>query len=312
MLQQTRVDTVVPYFQRFLELFPTVQKLAEAPLDRVLAQWSGLGYYRRARFLHQGAKTIAGAHAGVLPRTAEGLRTVPGIGPYTAGAIASIAFGEPAPIVDGNVARVLARIYAIEDDIRSARGSAALWKKAGELVRGEDPGALNQALMELGATVCTPKSPRCVSCPVADACSAFRDGRVSELPRIKEKTPAKEWRRVAIVATKGAKILLGRRREHLTFGGMWEPPSYDAAAIEPLPGDPIGVRMSGARDLGVVRHVLSHRRMEVRVYSGKLASASSAAQSTEHERFALFAGADLGSVGLSSLARKILGLHSGG
>ena len=136
MLQQTRVETVVPYFARFLDAFPTVHALAEAPLDRVLAEWSGLGYYRRARFLHRGAKAVVEELGGALPRTAEDLVLVPGIGRYTAGAIASIAFGEAAAIVDGNVARVLARVFGIEEDIRSSSGSAPLWSKAAELAVG--------------------------------------------------------------------------------------------------------------------------------------------------------------------------------
>lgn len=310
MLQQTRVETVVPYFARFLDAFPTVQALADAPLDGVLAQWSGLGYYRRARFLHRGAKTIVEVLGGSLPRTAEELLRVPGIGRYTAGAIASIAFGEPAAIVDGNVARVLSRVLGIEDDIRSSSGSAALWARAAELAVGEDPGALNQALMELGATVCTPKSPRCGGCPAADLCVAFRDGRQAELPRVKERAVAKRWRRVAIVATKGSAVLLGRRRDDLVFGGLWEPPSYDAHDSGEDPGAPIGVRLRAPRDLGMVRHVLSHRRMEVRVYSGNLGSRVDRAKSSEHERFSLFEPDALGTVGLSTLARKILGLLS--
>ncbi len=314
MLQQTRVETVIPYFARFLAAFPNVEALAEAPLDAVLAQWSGLGYYRRARLLHRGAQEVARTMGGALPRTAEGLRAVPGIGPYTAGAIASIAFGEATPLVDGNVARVLARIFGMDLDVRSTRGNARLWELAGELVRageGAAPGALNQALMELGATVCTPKSPRCGDCPVAELCVALRDDRVAELPRIKKATPPKPWARVAIVATKGDSILLGRRKDDLVFGGLWEPPAYDAPA-EPgalaTVGSPLHVRLRGARERGTVRHVLSHRRMEVAVYSGALASSVKEAESPEHERFALVDRSELGKLGLSTLARKILAL----
>lgn len=312
MLQQTRVDTVIPYYARFLDAFPTVQALAEAPLDAVLAQWSGLGYYRRARLLHRGAQAVAREMKGKLPATAAELRAVPGIGPYTAGAIASIAFGEAAPLVDGNVARVLARIFAIELDVRSTKGNAVVWEHAGTLVRaggGRDAGLLNQALMELGATVCTPKSPRCSECPAAEACAAREQGKQEVLPIVKKPTPPKPWPRVALVAKVGAKgaVLLGRRREELVFGGLWEPPTYDDGAAATL-GLPVGVRLKDASERGTVRHVLSHRRMEVRVYSGVLASAVEDAASPEYERFAVVDLDELGKKGLSTLARKILAL----
>ena len=157
MLQQTRVATVIPYWERWMARFPTVSALATAPLDDVLAAWAGLGYYSRARNLHAGARWVAGEGAGELPRTASGLRAVPGIGPYTAGAIASIAWGERAPLVDGNVARVLARLHGVEDDVKSTAGQRRIWALAGELMTAlaatDAAGELNQGLMELGATV---------------------------------------------------------------------------------------------------------------------------------------------------------------
>ncbi|MEO8549988.1 MAG: A/G-specific adenine glycosylase, partial [Kofleriaceae bacterium] len=157
MLQQTRVQTVIPYWERWMARFPTVRALAAAPLDDVLAAWAGLGYYSRARNLKKGAETVVAKLSGELPRRASELREVPGIGPYTAGAIASIAFGERAPLVDGNVARVLARVYGITDDIKSTAGQRALWQRAGTLVAelpaSAAPGDLNQGLMELGATL---------------------------------------------------------------------------------------------------------------------------------------------------------------
>src|SRR5687768_15197757 len=186
MLQQTRVQTVIPYWERWMARFPTVSVLAEAPLDDVLAAWAGLGYYSRARNLHAGARAVATTHGGALPRRASELREVPGIGPYTAGAIASIAYGERAPLVDGNVARVLARVFAIEHDIKSSAGQRTLWQRAGELMSAlpaeHAPGDLNQGLMELGATLCSPTSPRCLVCPLAAHCTAARTGRHDELP----------------------------------------------------------------------------------------------------------------------------------
>src|SRR5690349_13997996 len=184
MLQQTRVATVIPYWERWMARFPTVVALAAAPLDDVLAAWAGLGYYSRARNLHAGAQAVGARFGGALPSRAAELREVPGIGPYTAGAIASIAFGERGPLVDGNVARVLARVFAIEADIKSSAGGKALWAAAGELMAGlpaaAAPGDLNQGLMELGATICAPSQPRCLVCPLVSNCTAVRTGRQDE------------------------------------------------------------------------------------------------------------------------------------
>ncbi|HEY5926977.1 MAG TPA: A/G-specific adenine glycosylase, partial [Kofleriaceae bacterium] len=196
MLQQTRVATVIPYWERWMAKFPTVNALAAAPLDDVLAAWAGLGYYSRARNLWSGAREVTASFAGALPRQASELRRVPGIGPYTAGAIASIAYGERAPLVDGNVARVLARVFAIEHDIKSTAGQKALWQRAGELMQAlpadHAPGDLNQGLMELGATLCSPTSPRCLLCPLASQCIAARTGRQDELPVVAARKKASE------------------------------------------------------------------------------------------------------------------------
>ena len=167
MLQQTRVETVIPYWERFLETFPTVDALAAADIDEVYAVWTGLGYYSRARNLKHAAETIVGQHAGALPDTAEGLETLKGIGRYTAGAVASIAFDREAPLVDGNVIRVFARLLGIREDSASKAVVDRMWDEAARLVVGPRPGDLNQALMELGATVCTPRNPSCLICPGA-------------------------------------------------------------------------------------------------------------------------------------------------
>jgi len=170
MLQQTRVETVVPYFNAFMQTFPTAHALAEATSDQVLAAWSGLGYYRRARMLHEGAKVVVRDHGGEMPATRDALLGLPGIGRYTAGAIASIAFGEEAPLVDGNVVRVLARVFGIDRELSPQDDE--LWEIAQALVRGPRPGDLNQALMEMGATLCTKSSPGCERCPLSEQCSA--------------------------------------------------------------------------------------------------------------------------------------------
>jgi A/G-specific adenine glycosylase len=182
MLQQTRVETAIPYYERFLARFPDLQTLADADSDDVLGVWAGLGYYSRARNLHAAARIVVDEHAGELPDDAEALRSLPGVGRYTAGAVASIAFDRPEPVVDGNVSRVFARLRGIRDDVRKAATVRRLWEEAAALVRGPHPGDLNQALMELGARVCTPRAPRCPVCPVAHHCEAQRGGDAEALP----------------------------------------------------------------------------------------------------------------------------------
>jgi len=309
MLQQTRVDTVVPYYHRFLELFPTVGALAEAPEEEVLAAWSGLGYYRRARMLHKGAREIAAA--GRFPSSRDELRTISGVGPYTAAAVASIAFGEPTELVDGNVARVLARVFALTCDIKSTRGSAEVWAVARRELRRDVPGEWNQALMELGATVCTPK-PACPGCPLAAACQARARGLEGELPRSAKKAPPREERRVALVATNAAgERLLGQRLPELRFGGMWEPPSAalgasddegsGAAALAAL----LATSLGDCRDCGIVVHVLSHRRLVVKVLAARLDGPPLGPAGD----YASFAWVGLSAVerrGVSALARKLL------
>jgi A/G-specific adenine glycosylase len=270
MLQQTRVDTVIPYYERFLRKLPTLQALAEAPEEDVLTLWSGLGYYRRARMLHAAAKVVAGTHGGRLPSSVEELRRLDGIGRYTAGAVASIAFGKRAAVVDGNVARVIARLFAIEDDVKGSRGQERVWRIAQDLVSDVDgdPGDWNQALMELGATVCTPRGPKCTACPVAAQCLAKARGIEASLPRTSPKAQPVAVRRVAIVLSSPSRVLVARRRVGLVFGGLWEPPT--TAGRPGALASRLGVDLRDLESVGDVLHVLSHRRMHVRVLRGKL------------------------------------------
>jgi A/G-specific adenine glycosylase len=313
MLQQTRVDTVMPYYARFLERFPTVQALAEADEGAVLSAWSGLGYYRRARFLHAGARHVSRLSA--LPRGRDEWLTVPGVGPYTAGAIASIAFGEAAPLVDGNVARVLARIFGLEDDVKSTRGMKAVWAVAERELRREDPGAWNQALMELGATVCTPKSPACEACPVRPSCRAFAEERVGELPVVGKKAPPKDEPSTALVLVGPGGVLLGERRSEGRFGGLWEPPRV-MGHLEPGEASVAFRAYLGPRapDLSLsyranVVHVLSHRKMDVKVYSARTRSAIAAGSTPagDYTRFGVRPHEERSfSRGMSRLALKVL------
>ena len=270
MLQQTRSKTVVPYYDRFMRELPTVHALAEAPEERVLALWSGLGYYRRARMLRAAARRVVASHGGRLPEDVSLLRQLEGVGDYTAGAIASIAFGRRAALVDGNVARVLSRLYAIGDDLRSARGSERLWELARRLIAvvHGDPGDWNQALMELGATVCTPSVPVCPDCPVKAHCRALATGAVADFPKRVTRATQATVRRVAIVLASSRRVLLARRRKEVLFGGLWEPPSATGGLAKLA--DRLGIDATSLRRSGEVVHVLTHRRMHVEVARGAL------------------------------------------
>ena len=304
MLQQTRVETVVPYFERFMARFPTALALAEAPEDQVLSAWSGLGYYRRARMLHAGARVVAEREA--IPGDREGLLALPGVGRYTAGAIASIAFGERVGLVDGNVARVFARLFAIDEDMRRS-GLKRAERVAEELVPAHAPGDWNQALMELGATVCTPRAPACDRCPVAASCRARAEDRVAALPVLGEKKKPTAQRVQALVArAKDGRVLLARRRSSGLFGGLWEPPSMDGdeSARDALL-ERFGIASASAS--GQVTHVLSHRRLTVDVHAGVLTRAPDGARLPPvYEAAELFDAPALEALGVSTLARKVL------
>jgi A/G-specific adenine glycosylase len=230
MLQQTQVATVVPYYGRFLAAFPDVRSLARAEIDRVLEHWSGLGYYRRAHHLHGAAKAIVAVHGGTFPRDAGTIATLPGIGRSTAAAIAAFAFGARAAILDGNVKRVLARHRGLEGYPGAPKVEAALWTIAESLLPGRDVATYTQALMDLGATVCTRVAPRCGTCPVADDCVARRDGRVGVLPspRPKKALPRREIR--VLVLERAGTILLEKRSAAGIWGGLWSLPEADVAA----------------------------------------------------------------------------------
>jgi A/G-specific adenine glycosylase len=316
MLQQTRVETVIPYYERFLREFPSVQALAEAPADRVLAAWSGLGYYRRARMLHAAAKTVSREHAGRLPPNAEGLRALEGIGAYTAGAVASIAFGERAALVDGNVARVLSRLFAIREDVKTGAGARRVWGVAERLVAAVDgdPGDWNQALMELGATVCLPgERARCGECPVASACAARAQGIVAELPRVPPRREPTLAARVAIVLASDTHVVLARRRGGTgtgaasggLFAGLWEPPSADEGARDAL-CEALRVEPAALEARGVVEHVLSHRRMRIAVYRGDVPRRRLALPGVDYDAIEAVPVAELAARGHARVTRKVL------
>lgn len=310
MLQQTRVETVIPYWERFLARWPDARKLADSKLDDVLAAWSGLGYYRRARLLHQGAQHVAETHGGEIPADVEAIRAIPGVGAYTTGAIASQAFDLPAALVDGNVARVAARLFAIEDDVKKGKGLAQAWKHAEALVVGERPGALNNALMELGATVCVPREPRCLLCPVRKHCVARKEGRERELPVATEKAARPRIREIAAVLSLGDELVLVRRVKDGLFGGMWEPPRVaqtDRHAARAELEATLGVKVRfDDRPARKVEHVLTHRHLDIDVFTGKVDRAPTAVASSTWDAVEVVRPTELSRRGVSTLARKLL------
>lgn len=245
MLQQTRVEAVITPYTRFMERFPDLRALAAAPLEAVLAAWSGLGYYRRARLLHQAAQHVVREYHGDWPTTPDAVRTLPGIGRYTAGAILSIALNQPEPIVDGNVARVFARWLAIPDNIKSGAVQKQLWELAATWVRagaraGESPRDLNQALMELGATLCTPRQPACEACPVRALCAAYQAGNVTSYPVMPARKTAQERRYFFVLLRDQTGHVLLRQRppgDHSSLlpSGLWELPHAEWPLAETAP-----------------------------------------------------------------------------
>lgn len=307
MLQQTRVATVVDYFERFVARFPSVEALASAELDDVLGLWSGLGYYARGRNLHRAARVVADELGGRFPDTAEGLARLPGIGPYTAGAIASLAFGRREPIVDGNVARVLMRLCDDDTPIDSGAGREALTARARALVEAApDAGVFNEGLMELGALVCTPRSPGCERCPWRDACRGHAKGTAAELPVKLPKRARKSLRVACVLVTDGDHVWLERREERGLFGGLYEPPGVElvgrggvrgaVARLLEERGVPVPRRLPGAVR---VERTLTHRDLTFEVVR---ISTSRVSTPGRHWR----ARDELSHIGLSSAVRAIL------
>ncbi len=270
MLQQTRVDTVIPYFDRFMQRFPSVHSLAEAPAEAVLEAWAGLGYYRRARNLHAAAQAVQ--RLGAFPESAEGLRKLPGIGPYTAGAIASIAMGQPEPVVDGNVERLLCRHDRI--DGRGVARQRQLWARARALLPVDEAGDFNQALMELGATVCTPRRPACLVCPVASSC--LGKDRPEAYPSKDAARPVPGGLVLAAVVHQADKILLVRRNPGGLLGDLWEPPGGPAPDIDAMVGLRLGTSVAAAEEKATVRHIFTHLKLDTRVFLVELGGAPSA------------------------------------
>jgi len=274
MLQQTQVETALPYFERFISEFPDLQSLAAAEEQQVLKLWAGLGYYRRAKNLLAAAQTVVSKHGGNIPSDFDSLMALPGIGQYMAGAILSIAFNKPYPVVDGNVRRVLSRINGWTDD-----DPKALWTAAEALANSAEPRFVNQAIMELGAKVCSFRSPRCLLCPIQTACVAFKLGMQQQIPAIKKRPETIHVHVFAVLQKKGSRYLMKPAE------GMWELPMF--------PQLPTGE----FKKAGSCRHTITHHRLDVSVYVGTLDQSTGYVWKKPAE------------VPISSLTRKIIGIR---
>jgi len=289
MLQQTRAQSVIPYYHRFLERFPTVAALAEAAEERVLACWSGLGYYSRARNLQAAARAVL--EAGKFPSDFEALRTLPGVGPYTAAAVASIGFGEPHAAVDGNVLRVMARVTNDSGDVGSVRTRARLGEQAQIRLDRRQPGLFNQAMMELGATVCLPRAPLCHLCPVSAECQARLAGTERQLPVKLRKIVPRDIAATLVVVERRGNILLQQRGAGGRLAGFWELPAPDQ-----FPG------LQAARAIGTFRHTITNNRFLFTVLAGRVARVPKPCQ--------WHALANLADIPLSTSARKALRVYT--
>ena len=257
MLQQTQVATVIPYYRRFLDSFPTVMALAAAPIEAVIAHWAGLGYYARARNLHQCAQQVATRYGGQFPASAELLAELPGIGRSTAAAVAAFAFGQRAAILDGNVKRVLCRQFGIEGFPGQAAIHRQLWDLAESLLPAGDIEPYTQGLMDLGATLCTRSRPRCGDCPVAAGCIARRDGRQGELPASKPKAAVPERSATFVLLSDGARLLLERRPPSGLWGGLLVPPEGTPEAV----AGRLGLDFLTQQPLPAFKHTFTHFRL---------------------------------------------------
>ncbi|HEY5730302.1 MAG TPA: A/G-specific adenine glycosylase [Anaerolineales bacterium] len=275
MLQQTRVEAVIPYFEKWMRLFPTIRVLAKASERDVLNAWEGLGYYSRARNLYKAAKIIVKDHGGILPRDGGQLIKLPGIGRYTAGAIASIAFGMDEPALDGNLKRVYARLFDISAPVDSATGEKLLWDIARDNLPNGKAGDFNQALMDLGATICVPKKPRCMICPLTGFCKARANGSQELRPVRMPKKETRHFVHAAGVIVKRRRVLLARRASQRLLGGMWEFPNgrvngNPARGVVKALKSGYNLKVQRNETLGFVQHTYTHFRVTVHVFQCEL------------------------------------------
>lgn len=311
MLQQTQVDTVIPYFERWMQRFPTIATLAAADQQDVLAAWEGLGYYSRARNLHRAAQVVVAQHGGKLPGNVDALRRLPGVGRYTAGAIASLAFGQDEPALDGNIRRVLARFFDMDVPARSAEGERRLWELVTQHLPHGRAAAYNQALMDLGATICTPRLPNCPHCPIAEDCRARLLGLQEQRPIRGDKRRQPHYIVTAAVIRDGGRVLIAQRPAHGLLGGLWEFPGGKLQPGEDLAGclqreilEELGVPVTVGGQLGVYRHAYTHFRVTLHAFECTLANGSQP-QPLEHTRLEWVVPAGLADYPMGKIDRKI-------
>jgi len=313
MLHQTQVVTVVPYYERFIARFPTVNALAAGDLDEILAMWSGLGYYRRARHLHAAAQKIVADFGGQVPRTVEALMTLPGVGRYTAGAVASIAFDVRAPILDGNVMRVLARLFADAGDPASPKVQRRMWARAEALLPHRRCGAFNQALMDLGGAPCVPVGPNCPACPLAPHCAARTKGLTERIPPVRRRAKVQATEVTVAALRYGERLLFVQRPADGLWAGLWELPTEPVGNGE-SPADararlrkrlPRGTRLATQANHLVTR-LLSHRRVTFHVFEGHLGSGGAPGAIGDGEGSRWAARNELGRLGVSRACTAIL------
>jgi len=293
MLQQTRVDQAMPYYKRFIDHFPTVYDLAEADQQEVLKVWEGLGYYSRARHLHDAAKLVADEFDGQVPDNWKEINKLKGVGPYTAAAVLSIAYQKKHAVVDGNVIRVLSRYYGIEDDVRSSRTKNTIQEYADDLIPEDRPGDFNQALMELGAMVCTPANPNCANCPLQANCVAYKTAKTEEIPY---KSPAKKRPHhqigVGIIFNEDGEVLISLRREDVMLGGLWEFPGGKQENDEDMENtvkrelkEELGVEVSIRKPFMKLDHAYSHFKITMHAYLCDLEAGTPEPKSSQEVRW---------------------------
>jgi len=277
MLQQTRVDTVIPYYQRWMGRFPTLEKLAAASEQDVLAVWEGLGYYSRARNLHRAARQVMFDYQGVIPNQRSALEHLPGIGRYTAGAITSIAFGQDEAALDANIRRVLARLFDIAEPAYSGAGERRLWELARQNLPTGYAGGYNQALMDLGATLCTPHAPACLVCPLVEVCQAHCLGKQEELPVLKARAPIPHYTVTAAVIRRGGQVLIDRRPSKGLLGGLWEFPGGKVEPDEELQAglrreirEELGTEILVGEVFGIYKYAYTHFRVTLHAFISSL------------------------------------------
>ncbi len=294
MLQQTQVSTVIPYFNRFIHRFPTLEILAQSDQQDVLKQWEGLGYYSRARNLHKAAQYITNKLSNKVPSTYEKLQELPGVGPYIAAAVASIAFEVPVPVVDGNVLRVFSRFWGVFDDIRHSKVRTKLFDRLTPIVQSvKRPSQFNQAIMELGALVCTPtKSPHCNHCPISSACYANAHHKQAELPYKSKSKPTPHYDIAVGVIRKGDTILIGKRKQDQMLGGLWEFPGGKQTDKEPLEAtvlrevkEETGLEVKINKKITSVKHAYTHFKITLHAYDCRYVSGKAMAYTTDDIRW---------------------------